>query len=140
MASRSASTILIILLILVPLAAVAKLEEFDRALCLNETLNMIKNKTVSPNNSSIFRFESDRPLSGPDNMTLTYDGCIEQCGPKRGFYKDIGPRLTTWLIPILLLISNVELSPLDKRRFMSIVHLLGDPIHSMWPFVLKAEA
>ena len=100
----------------------------------------IVEKNLSYDDPIFYRSKDGQPMSHPNNMTLTLDGCKAQCSSHRGFYKDIGPRLTAWLIPILLLISNVELSPLDKRRFLSIVHLLGDPIHSMFAFAHKAES
>ncbi|KAH6667854.1 hypothetical protein B0J14DRAFT_489225 [Halenospora varia] len=74
-----------------------------------------------------------------ENLTLTLPGCEQMCGHQT-WYWDLGPRISTWLVPILLLVSNVDLSPLDKRRFMAIIHLVGDPIDSFWSLIHKLDA
>lgn len=79
-------------------------------------------------------------MNDPQDLSLTRVGCEELCGSKRSWYEDIGPRLSVWLIPILLLLSNIELSPLDKRRFLAIIHVMGDPIDSFWSLVHKLDA
>ena len=71
-----------------------------------------------------------------DQMTLTLKGCNEFCGSGT-FYWDAIPRLTTWIIPVVLLLSNIELSPIDKHRFMTIIHAVGDPIDSLWSLLHK---
>ncbi|RYP61836.1 hypothetical protein DL771_009986 [Monosporascus sp. 5C6A] len=70
------------------------------------------------------------------NLTLTYRGCEEFCGPP-SLYSDAVPRIVTWIIPVFLLLSNIELSPIDKKRFMTTVHALGDPIDSFWSIIHK---
>ncbi|KAH7356054.1 hypothetical protein BKA66DRAFT_515683 [Pyrenochaeta sp. MPI-SDFR-AT-0127] len=79
-------------------------------------------------------------MSTPENPILTLAGCNEMCGSKFGWNRDIGPRLSTWLIPVFLLLSNMEVSPLDKRRYLMILHLLGDPIDSLWSLLTKLES
>ncbi|KAI9170841.1 hypothetical protein HJFPF1_00315 [Paramyrothecium foliicola] len=69
-------------------------------------------------------------------MILTRRGCNEFCGGWT-FYWDAGPRLTTWIIPVVLLLSNIELSPIDKRRFTTVIHAMGDPIDSFWSILHK---
>ncbi|KAH8724873.1 hypothetical protein GQ44DRAFT_600357, partial [Phaeosphaeriaceae sp. PMI808] len=66
--------------------------------------------------------------------------CKAICGADFGWYPDIGPRFATWLIPVFLLLSNMEVSPLDKRRYLMILHLLGDPIDSLFALITKLEA
>lgn len=73
-------------------------------------------------------------------MTLTLDGCKKLYVPEQTWYIDIGPRLSIWPIPILLLLANVELSPLNKRNFLSVLHLLGDPIDAIWSLLHKLDA
>ncbi|KAL5322918.1 hypothetical protein ACEPPN_010897 [Leptodophora sp. 'Broadleaf-Isolate-01'] len=63
-------------------------------------------------------------------------GCDELCGGW-SFYWDAIPRLMTWILPVFWLLSNIELSPIDKKRFMTVVHALGDPIDSFWSLVHK---
>jgi len=69
-------------------------------------------------------------------MTVTLEGCATFCG-EGTWYWDAIPRLTTWIIPVLLLLSNIELSPIDKHRFATIIHAVGDPIDSFWSLLHK---
>ncbi|KAL6716771.1 hypothetical protein ACLMJK_006339 [Lecanora helva] len=113
---------------------------FDRHVCYLRTLDYIGNHTLPSDDPVFFRNPAGQPLNTKEDLTLTLDGCNRLCGPKRMWYQDIGPRLSIWLIPVLLLISNVELSPLDKRRFAAILHLLGDPIDSLWSLLHKLDS
>ena len=114
---------------------------FDRDICFNKTKTLLSNLSLPQTSPFFFRDNFNGPLyNGPDNMTLTLQGCNALCGPKQTWYTDIGPRLTIWLIPILLLLANVELSPLDKRRSLAILHLIGDPIDSIWSLLHKLDA
>ncbi|KAI9776737.1 MAG: hypothetical protein M1839_009381 [Geoglossum umbratile] len=113
---------------------------FSRDECyvgINESLT---NKTLSPNSSIFYRDPVHGYLSSHPNIVLSLPGCIERCGGDVGFYPDVGPRLTTWLIPVLLLLSNIELPPLDKRRFQTVLHALGDPIDTLWSLLHKIES
>ncbi|KAF2184561.1 hypothetical protein K469DRAFT_453935, partial [Zopfia rhizophila CBS 207.26] len=71
---------------------------------------------------------------------LTFRGCKKLCGGGIGWYTDSGPRLNTWIIPVLILISNMDVSPIDKRKYQIILHLLGDPIDSLWSLLTNIEA
>ena len=113
---------------------------FRKSECYARTLEFIDNRMLAWDDEVFFRDSAGQPMSHPDNLTLTLAGCEKLCGPKQRWYWDIGPRLSIWLIPILLLLSNVELSPLDKRRFLAILHLLGDPIDSIWSLVHKIDS
>lgn len=68
----------------------------------------------------------------PANPILTLYGCEQLCGSGTGWYSDSGSRLVTWLLPIVLLISNMQFRPIGIQRFLLIPHLLGDPIDSTW--------
>lgn len=113
---------------------------FNLKTCYRRTLDYLHNGTLDRDSDVFFRDDSGRVMSEDEDITLTLPGCWALCGEKRAWYWDVGPRLTTWVIPILLLISNVELSPLDKRRFFAIIHLIGDPIDSFWSLVHKIDA
>lgn len=114
--------------------------EFNRNTCYNRTLDYLHNGTLAKDSEVFFRDDTGRVMSEDEDITLTLPGCWALCGEKQAWHWDIGPRITTWLIPILLLISNVELSPLDKRRFFAIIHLIGDPIDSIWSLMHKIDA
>jgi hypothetical protein len=112
---------------------------FNRKSCYSRTLGYLHDGRLARNSEMFFRDSSGRVLSDDEDITLTLSGCRTLCGGQAWFW-DIGPRLTTWLIPILLLLSNMELSPLDKRRFFAVIHLIGDPIDSIWSLVHKVAA
>lgn len=111
----------------------------QRDVCNRQVQDMLTNGTIS-RDDWIFHREGGIPMSDPMNIELTIDGCRATCGAKFDWYSDIGPRLTTWLVPVLLLIGNMFFARLgsDKSAFV-ILHLLGDPIDSMWSLLTKAE-
>lgn len=140
---RTATSVYVFLFSIISLVTATNISfngGFDANSCLARTLAYIDNGTLATDDEVFFRDSSGWPMASPDNLTLTLSGCRQLCGPHQAWYWDIGPRLSTWLIPILLLISNVDLSPLDKRRFMAIVHLVGDPIDSIWSLLHKIDA
>jgi hypothetical protein len=71
-----------------------------------------------------------------DDIVVTLAGCEGFCG-FGSFYWDAGSRILTWILPVLLLLANIDLSTIDKRRFLSILHALGDPIDSFWSLIHK---
>ena len=105
---------------------------FNREQCWEKLKIMLASQSLYANDSSVFYKGKDGlPMSHPDNPVLTLTGCYEICAKGYGWYPDIGPRL---LVPILVLVCNVDLSPLDKRRLLSVLHFLVDPIDSLWSF------
>ncbi|PVH79747.1 hypothetical protein DL98DRAFT_572384 [Cadophora sp. DSE1049] len=112
---------------------------FDRPSCKASILKQQENNaSFSLNNALYFRVDpaTGLYLNGAENMTVTKRGCDEFCGGW-SFYWDAIPRLMTWILPVLLLLSNIELSPIDKKRFMTVIHALGDPIDSFWSLIHK---
>ena len=109
---------------------------FNRKQCANTTAHWLL--THSASTTTYFALDpfTNLPMTHPDNVTLTLAGCREFCGGWT-WYWDAGPRVTTWIVPILLLLSNIELTPIDKRRFMTVIHVLGDPIDSLWSLTHK---
>ena len=75
----------------------------------------------------------------PANPILTVYGCEQLCGSGTGWYSDRGSRLVTWLLPVVLFIANLQFQPIGIQRFLSIIHLLGDPIDSTWSLLTKAH-
>jgi len=53
------------------------------------------------------------------------------CGSRPGWYRDPDTQVTNWIIPVFFLLSNIDLSPVDRRRFMAILHALGDPVDTI---------
>ncbi|GAB1321003.1 hypothetical protein MFIFM68171_11213 [Madurella fahalii] len=116
---------------------------FDHDQCIATVVKHIESNLTSyvPMELLFTRGPDGSFNSGPTNMTLTIPACEILCGNmKVNWYTDRGPRLMTWIIPILLLLSNIELSPLDKRRFHTLLQALGDPIDVLWSFLHKIHS
>ncbi|KAL5340230.1 hypothetical protein BJX70DRAFT_407526 [Aspergillus crustosus] len=78
-------------------------------------------------------------MSNASNVVLSLPGCTAECGAGASFYDDVGPRLSTWLIPIILLIGNMHMARLGNEKYAALLHFLGDPIDTMWSLLTKAE-
>lgn len=123
------------------LTAVGRTLAFDRDVCLQSAQSMLGNGTLTPNSPYFYRRTPESPpYIDASNMTLTLAGCNAICGPRQTWYLDVGPRLSAWVIPVLLLLLNVEVGPFGKRNFLEYLHLLGDPIDSLWSLIHKIDA
>ncbi|KAK0716278.1 hypothetical protein B0H67DRAFT_489280, partial [Lasiosphaeris hirsuta] len=117
------------------------LDRWDRPTCIARILaRQRKEPQFSEKYESSDKYFQRLPNGSLANtatqMTVTLDGCATFCG-QGTWYWDAIPRLTTWIIPIVLLLSNIELSPIDKHRFVTIIHTVGDPIDSFWSLLHK---
>jgi hypothetical protein len=131
------STLVILTIHAVPLVHGRNVSYFDRSKCRKFGISLQKKSGFSLNTSEYFLRTNDGTLpNSSDDMTLTVRGCNEFCGPQ-SFYEDALPRIMTWIILVLLLLSNIELSPADKKCYWTIVHALGDPIDSFWSIMHK---
>jgi hypothetical protein len=122
---------------------------FEHGVCIQRITNYINYTTHFPNESTPYSllFGTDPTtnefLSTPTNMVVTVPFCELVCSnpsryaPFRDWYPDRGPRIMTWIVPVALLLSSIELSPLDKRRFYAVLHALGDPIDVLWSLLHK---
>ena len=120
---------------------------FEHKVCIQQINNYINYTTHFPDQSvpDSLLFGTDPTthefLSTPTNMVITVPACELLCSsPSRSFrdwYPDSGPRIMTWIVPVALLLSSIELSPLDKRRFYAVFHALGDPIDVLLSFLHK---
>ncbi len=113
---------------------------FDRDACANWTLDLIQKGNISlPADRWLFATdEANRTYHGNDNLTLSLPGCERICGP-RTYYRDAGPRFMTWILPIGLLLCNIELSPIDKRRFATFPAVLGNSCEAIWSLMHKLQ-
>jgi len=114
-------------------------EPFDHQVCIEAVKTFRDANTTAYRPDLIFTRAPDGTLNSADGrMVLQLEACKQICGHmKINWYSDRGPRLMTWIIPILLLLSNVELSPLDKRRFYTLFQALGDPIEMLSCYIHK---
>ena len=106
---------------------------WNRTSCITKVNHMAQSNDSSLNPAWILS------LADPNNPILTVDGCEAICDAKTGFYPDSAPRLITWLLPVILLVGNMQFAPIGKERFLMVLHLLGDPIHSTWSLLAKLE-
>ena len=106
---------------------------WNRQNCITKVNTMVRSNDSSLNPAWILS------LTDPNNPKLTVEGCEAICDSKMGFYPDSAPRLITWLLPVILLIGNMQFAPIGKERFFMVLHLLGDPIHSTWSLLAKLE-
>lgn len=122
------------------LLAILPVLALHRDKCAADITQKLQNGTIKYNDS-IFYVHNGHIMSDLQNFELTVPGCEAQCGKQFNWYADIGPRLTTWLIPVILLIGNLCLATLGKpNSLFTILHLLGDPIDSLWSLLTKLEA
>jgi hypothetical protein len=109
-------------------------EFYNRSACLNLVNHTILNDPGYVSRNPQFFFSTHTAK----NPVLTLEGCYTLCGPKWGPYPDNGARVLGWILPVVLLLTNVHLPPigkkrfLGKRRFLTILHILGDPIGATW--------
>lgn len=109
---------------------------FHRQECYGRVVEILQ----SDNSSASIRPSMIISVSDPTNPILTLSGCQQLCGSGTGWYPDSGPRLVAWLLPIILLVSNMQFAPIGMQRFLMILRLLGDPIDSTWSMLAKADS
>jgi hypothetical protein len=115
---------------------------FDRGTCLT---TLATNYTED---TSIYLFGSNYT-----HPIVSYDTCRRICGNETGWYADSVPRLNTWLLPVLILLANLEYatvsgdSSLWERAKLCVVvgtaslaHVLGDPVDYTLSLLLHVEA
>lgn len=122
--------------------SVAALRGWNRINCYREIVLMLESGKLSTNDTKIFA-RSPRGqslMSDINNIALTTSGCSRFCdseGPT--LYPDSIPRLTQWLLPVLLLIVNMPVGSSKWEVLVSVMHILGDPIHATWSLLAKVE-
>jgi hypothetical protein len=111
---------------------------FRRDYCLKLSRVWLEEHGNSTNEGCVKSlFESNDPT----NPILTPLGCTQFCTNKQTWYWDAGARVNTWIVPIFLLLSNVELAPLGLPGiFFILVHTVGDPIDTLWSLMDKLFA
>jgi hypothetical protein len=113
--------------------------EFEREICYNKTQTMLAANTSMAMDTSIFVTHHGQLMSNATDPWLTIPACNQICGSQMGFYSDTPSRLLTWLIPTILLITNMKFAPLGNERFLIVLHVFGDPIDSFYSLLSKME-
>lgn len=107
---------------------------FHRQECLDKVSKMLQSNSSITANPSVFVSKSD-----PTNPILTLGGCKQLCGSGTGWYRDSGPRLVTWFLPVIILVFNMQFANIGMERFLLVLHLLGDPIDSTCSLLTKVD-
>ncbi len=108
---------------------------FHRIDCYKELAQKLKSNSSSTTLNPALFFSAN-----PTNPVLTYEGCQKLCDSGTGWYPDAFPRLITWLLPVIWLVSNMMYAPIGKQRFLLMVHLLGNPVGSFGSLLAKADS
>lgn len=131
-------------MLLLCLPALPFASSFISGECYSTIVARLKHGTLSPNDDTVFYQNKDGVLESDPNatITLTLSGCEEQCG--NGFalfsWDDNYDKLSTWLIPVLLFLANMNWTPIGPiYTVCSILHVLGDPIDAIWSLLTKRE-
>lgn len=83
-----------------------------------------------------YRISTSRPL-------LNLRGCEQLChdGYQLWPATDTLQRLTIWLLPSCILLAHFHFAPLGAAgRVFVLLHVLGDPVDSMWSMLARQEA
>ena len=111
----------------------------DRASCEQSVMDLLKKDSnySRPHPQYFFGAEGGDAL----NPVLTLDGCLVLCedGPANLWYPDIGQRYMVFLLPIVALLFNMDVSPLDKAKYYEIFNLLGNPIGCFEAMLAKVK-
>lgn len=119
---------------------VTALHGWNRIVCHDIVLSMLESEKLLPNDTDIFAKSGQSIMSDINNIVLTTSGCSRLCDSKGPTpYPDSIPRLTQWLLPVLLLIVNMQFGSNKWGVFVSVIHILGDPIHATWSLLAKVE-
>jgi hypothetical protein len=118
---------------ILPRVLPANSTKFDRGACLITLGNY-------PEDSPIFLFGSTRA-----QPIISLDSCKQICGSSIGWHSDIFPRLNTWLLPVLVLLANLQLPSVSGRNrywagFTACMDLLANPIGFTLSLYSQAEA
>lgn len=116
-------------------------EGFNREKCLPTVQQLLNSSSSSVNDTSLFWKDSTGHIwSDYENPILQVSFCKAECGGGgMGWYPDAASRLLIWFIPVIFLMSSINLPPIGGKRFVMISHLFGDPIHSFWSLSSKLE-
>ncbi|KAM7187874.1 hypothetical protein V8F33_010988 [Rhypophila sp. PSN 637] len=110
---------------------------FERTYCYNKITDFLENSNVTSSPACMGRLFIDGTRTNLMSPLLTLKGCQAFCGADWGYYPDSASRVVDWVVPIVVLVSNINLSPVERRIMMGIIHALGDPIDVTWSLLDK---
>ncbi|KAM7213528.1 hypothetical protein V8F06_011083 [Rhypophila decipiens] len=104
-------------------------QAFSYGVCKKAFDDLIaQNETIVNGKSVYFQLPN-----GSDNGSVTYDACKAVCeAGDNGIVSDCGPRLSSWVLPVVILAGSVQQPPLAfRQRVCAILRMAGDPIGSL---------
>lgn len=122
---------------------VAALRGWNRIMCQQKIVLMLESGKLLANDTKIFAMSprGQSLMSDINNIALTTSGCSSLCDSAQPtLYPDSIPRLTQWLLPVLLLIVNMTFGSSRWEVLASVTHILGDPIHATWSLLATVES
>ena len=108
---------------------------FDLSSAYNRTTQLLSNGTISfEKNATLFSQFPNGTLISDDIYSPVIPPwvCDDLCAADYHVPSDSVQRLVTWLIPVMLLVTNVYYSEIGWMTYLAVFRLLGDPIDSMW--------
>jgi len=81
-------------------------------------------------------------ITSGNSTRILLSQCYETCGLGYTRYPltDIIKKAALWLIPVFMLVGNFQFPPLRPlNSFYIAIHLLGDPIHTVYSLLVKLE-
>jgi hypothetical protein len=83
-----------------------------------------------------------RPYSNQSILALTYEGCLASVGNGVTYYsrEDMYDRILLWRVPLIALWATTTLPSFGRRsQIFTLVHLIADPIDTVWSLVYKLD-
>jgi len=81
-------------------------------------------------------------ITSGNRTRMPLSECYAMCGLGYSPFPltDILKRIALWLIPVFMLVGNFQFPPLGPlNSFYIAIHLLGDPIHTVYSLLVKLE-
>ena len=97
-------------------------------------------KALNPNSAFLI------PPPGAPNGTVGLEACYLLAGAGRGAYGRgvVFDCITTWVIPLFLLVGNVNYASFRKEAYwnqvLTAAHFVGNPIDAIWSLLAKLDA
>lgn len=110
--------------------------------CFDKTQN--RSLFDDPNNHAFFSHRTDFLGYEPKRIYVTHAGCLHYCGEGFTFWpaNETGLRMGCFILPLIVLAAAFSFKPhlgIGNQIFTTI-HLLGNPIHSLWSILVRQEA
>jgi len=120
---------------------VALVSNFNATSCYSDKVSTMKQDCADTANQVCIRDQAGAILN-LNRIFITRQACNSLCGNGFGFWpsQDILLRVFLWVVPAIVLISHFHFPPLAVSNYGAIlVHILGDPIDSLWSMLLRME-